>query len=156
MAKGEGRDMRLKILACRHVYHGRNQRNDEYDVYEVDAANAQGQKINEKLRAFTALPIGHEVDVTVTVFNSEKWGKSYTLHPKGRSGGGSTQRVNELAELCEQLKGMIANLTTRVDALEAMVSRRPPADAGLMSRTTPNSEELDARFGAEPPDGQTW
>lgn len=139
--------MSLKILACRQVYSGKNQRGDQYTIYEIDAANAQGQHINEKLRSFEALPIGQTIDVTVKVFNSERHGKSYTLHQKGRTGGGNTERVNELAEMVQELTERVATLTGRVNALEGMVAgRSAPADA----KPGYTDEELEQKFGQDP------
>lgn len=112
------KDMRLKIMACRQVYTGRNPRGDEYTIYEIDAANMQGQKINQKLRSFEALPIGQDIDVTVTPFDSERHGRSYTLHVKGRKGGGSQQQINDLREVVEELRRRNAALEERIAGLE--------------------------------------
>lgn len=148
MAKGEGKEMRLKILACRHVYSGRNQRGDEYTIYEVEAANAQGNPINEKLRAFTALPIGQEIDVTVTPYKSEAHGKSYTLHPRNETGTGRGRQVNELREEMDQLKGMIASLANRVAVLEGGY---PANGATQVAPQTADVGVLDREYGADAP-----
>ena len=151
MPKGEGKDMRLKIMACRQVYSGKNQRGDEYTIYEVDAANMQGQTVNQKLRSFTALPIGQEIDVTVTVFNSEQHGKSYTLHPKGRSGGGSQQQVNELREEVDELRNRVATLSSDMDALRKLIAGAPtPADVPF-THDGGAAEQLGQRFGEDAP-----
>lgn len=142
--------MTLKILACRQVYSGRNPRGDEYTIYEVDAANAQGAQINQTLRSFQPLPIGQQVEVTVTPFESEKHGKSYTLHLKGRKGGGSTERVNELVELVEELTARVGTLTGRLDAIEAMVGgRRGGASDAKDQHET--QERAAQRFGDAAP-----
>lgn len=140
--------MRLKILACRQVYSGKNGRGDEYTIYEIDAANMQGSTINEKLRSFSALPIGQDIDVTVTLFNSEQHGKSFTLHPRDRARTSSTARLNELWEVVEAQKGMIAALSDRVTALEgASPANGAPKEKALQ----PNSDQLDSSFGSDAP-----
>lgn len=108
------KEMTLKIMACRQVYSGTNPRGDRYTIYEVDAQNMRGETINEKLRSFTALPIGEAVEVEVSVFNSEAHGKSFTLHPKNRrpDQGGSSE-----------LGGEVEALRRRVEKLEATVQR---------------------------------
>lgn len=146
------KDMTLKILACRQVYSGRNPRGDDFTIYEVDAANAQGAHINQKLRSFQPLPIGQQVEVTVTPFNSETHGKSYTLHMKGRSGSGGTARLNEMAEELEELRNRVGTLTGRVDAIEAMVAGRKDSAPPTSERPGYSDQELGEKFGDEP----TW
>lgn len=115
-----GRDMKLRITACRQVYSGVNRRGDSYTIHEVEAVRPQdGARINQKLRSFTALPIGTEVEVTVVPFNSEQHGRSFTLYPKNSKGGVSTQeQLNELREGLEEAYSRISKLVERVAALE--------------------------------------
>jgi hypothetical protein len=115
-----GKDMKLKIAACRQVYSGVNRRGDSYTIYEVEAHRAQdGVKINQKLRSFTALAIGQEIEVTVVPFNSEQHGRSFTLYPKNSKGGVSTtDQLNELKEQLDEAFSRIAKLSQRVGALE--------------------------------------
>jgi hypothetical protein len=142
--------MTLKILACRHVYSGKNQRGDDYEIYEVDAANAQGEQIKQKLRSFSALPIGQDVEVTVTKFESERHGKSYTLNRKGRQQGAGNQRqINDMWTELERQGKLIANLANRVSGLEA---GQTLASIGTSEpRPQGNGEALDQRFGQEAP-----
>lgn len=145
------KDMTLKILACRQVYSGRNPRGDEYTIYEIDAANPQGTHINQKLRSFQPLPIGQQVEVTVTPFNSETHGKSYTLHMKGRSnGGGSTARLNEMAEELEELRNRVGTLSGRLDAVEKMVAGRKDSPPPSADQPGYSDEELEQKFGEDP------
>jgi hypothetical protein len=152
-SKPKSKDMRIKVTGCRHVYTGRNQRGDTYSIYEIDAERAaDGVKINQKLRAFTALPIGQVIEVTVTPFISDRHGKSFTLEPKGRSGGSSTQRLNELTAEVEDLRNRVATLNQRVGALEGVLREKgllappqqaPPAQA--------DQAGLAERFGDDAP-----
>jgi hypothetical protein len=141
--KPQGRDMRLRILACRQVYHGKNKRGDEYDIYEIDAAKSDGTPINEKLRSFAPLPIGQEIEVTVTAFNSEQHGRSFTLHQKGSRSASATAQLNELREQVEMQGEMIAVLVKRVDALELR--------NGAAAQQPKNAEQLSQKFGDEAP-----
>lgn len=158
MSQGQGpksKDMRLKIIGCRHVYSGRNQRGDNYSIYEIDAERAQdGVRINQKLRAFTALPIGQTVDVTVTPFVSERHGKSFTLEPKNRTGGGGgTQRVNELSEQVEELTRRVATMSKRLSEVETRLGEVMRDDASVAPTRVEaaTATELDDRFGADSP-----
>lgn len=171
MSDGQGsnpksKDMRLKIVGCRQVYSGRNQRGDSYTIFEIDAERAaDGVRINQKLRSFTALPIGQVVEVTVTPFKSTKHGKSFTLAPKNNkgAGSGSTQRVNELAEQVEECMNRIANLTRRLGEVESRLGEVMKDDARFTrpaaqptTAQAANSRQLDEKFGADPPEGETW
>src|ERR1700683_1321956 len=106
----KSRDMRLKILSCRQAYQGRNKRGDEFTIYEIEASKPDGTPINEKLRAFSTLPIGQEVDVTVTPYNSEQYGKSFTLALKGSKSGNFSAAINELTEAQAELTNRNAAL----------------------------------------------
>lgn len=149
MPQAKGRDMVLKIVACRQVYSGHNQRGDSYTIYEVDAAKRDGTLVNEKLRSFTALPIGQEVEVTVTPFESEQWGRSYTLHPKGQARSqGAAASVNELREEVEALREMVQKQADRINGLEQLM--RQPRN-GSSPQSPPPSAEMDEKFGADAP-----
>lgn len=111
-----GTERVVKILACRQVYTGRNPRGDQYTIYEVDAANQNGAVINEKLRSFEPMPIGQTVEVTVTPFDSEQYGRSYTLHLK------SASRKNT-PELLNELQAEVQALTQRLNQVEATLSQ---------------------------------
>lgn len=120
-AKPAGKDMRLRILACRHVYRGKNARGDEYNIYEVDAAKLDGTPVNEKLRSFAPLPIGQDVDVTVTPFVSERHGRSFTLQQKGSRHASTQAQINELRETVEQQRVLCDTLRKRIELLELRV-----------------------------------
>lgn len=145
----KGKDMKLRIVGCRQVYAGINPRGDHYTIFEIDAAKPDGSLVEEKLRAFTALPIGQDAEVTVVPFDSDKWGRSYTLYPKGSRGAGATAQHNELREMVEELQKRVASLSERVAALEQQHTRKngasPPPPA------SPNNTALDQQFGAEAP-----
>lgn len=159
MSQQDGRktkDMRLKIIDCRQVYSSRNQRGDPYTIFEIDAARAEdGQRINQKLRSFSALPIGEVVEVTVTPFVSERHGKSFTLHLKDRErsgGGGSTARTNELSQEVADLRNRVASLSQRVLALETILREKGiAAPPQAQAQAQPAASQLDERFGAEAP-----
>ena len=85
MAKS--RDMRLRIVACQQIYSGLNPKGHRYTIFAVEATKPDGSLVNEKLRAFEALPVGEDMELTVTPFESEVHGRSFTLHLRvsGRS-----------------------------------------------------------------------
>jgi hypothetical protein len=103
---------KIKIVNCTLGYAGKNQRGDDYSIFEVEAENGEGQLIKEPLRSFSPLPIGQVIEVTVKRFDSTKHGVSYTLTPKRGAGGPHAQAINEMQEA-------IADLQRRVQALEA-------------------------------------
>jgi hypothetical protein len=147
-AKAKGRDMTLRILACRHVYHGKNTRGDEYDIYEIDAAKLDGSSINEKLRSFAILPVGQEIEVTVTPFNSERHGRSFTLQPKGSRAASAQGQINELREQVDMQRAMIASLVKRVDVLETLAGS---LNGVAQTRGQTPTAELAEKFGDEAP-----
>lgn len=118
MAKS--RDMRLRIVACQQIYSGLNPKGHRYTIFDIEAAKADGSLINEKLRAFEALPIGEEVEVTVTPFESEAHGRSFTLHRKHSNN--ATAHVNELKVTVEALIKRVEELTERLERLEQSAS----------------------------------
>lgn len=146
----------MKVVGCRQVYNGRNKAGEDYAIYEIDAQRPQdGQLIDEKLRSFTALPIGQVAEFTVTPFDSEKHGRSYTLHPKGGSRKASAiEAVNELRTEVTELYERVRVLTERVNELEAPRNRAVEAAARAEIAAPPvqaGDSELDAAFGEAPP-----
>lgn len=133
------------------MYAGRNQKGDEYQIYEVEAAKPDGSLVNEKLRAFTALPSGQEVDVTVVPFDSEKHGRSYTLHLKGARSAGSTGQLNELREEVSAQREMIAKLVERLNRVESALDGLLRNGDRPARQASPEVAALDAEFGKEAP-----
>lgn len=152
---GKSKDMRLKITGCRHVYTGRNQKGDTYSIYEIDAERAaDGVKINQKLRAFDALPIGQIVEVTVTPFISDRHGKSFTLELKNRERGGSAKRLNEMEERLQEMERRSSAQERRIAELETRLGELLRSDASQAVNTPaqkPADPELAAKFGDDAP-----
>src|ERR1700752_4468428 len=142
--------MSLKILACRQAYQG-SRNGSEFVIYEIEAAKPDGQPINQKLRAFTSLPIGQIVEDTVAPYVSEKYGKSFTLYPKNAKSHNFAEAVNELTQVQSNQQAMIAKLAGRVGELERLVGdlMRGGARTTTAQPQSPNSEALDASFGAD-------
>lgn len=107
---------KIKIVNCTIGYAGTNQRGDDYTIFEVEAVNGNGERINEPLRSFSPLPIGQVIEVTVKRFDSTKHGVSYTLTPKRGAGGPHAQAINEMQEAMK-------DLTERVERLESLKDR---------------------------------
>jgi hypothetical protein len=148
--------MTLRIEACRLVFSGTNPRGDAFSMYEVDAVTQAGLPIKErdgtlaKLRSFHPLPKGQLVDVSVTVFNSERYGRSYTLSRRGHDAGPtSEERIN--------------NLIARVDELEKKLGSIQGAVAGLVhaapqAAQEPRSDDVGLTFEDAPAtdEGSRW
>ncbi|MFL5861104.1 MAG: hypothetical protein ACJ780_10025 [Solirubrobacteraceae bacterium] len=115
--------MRLRIVACQQIYSGLNPNGHRYTIFSIEATKPDGSLINEKLRAFEALPVGQEMEVTVTPFESEIHGRSFTLHRK--QSNNATGQVNELKAVVDELRERVGKLETQVAALAA-----PQAEAG--------------------------
>jgi hypothetical protein len=155
--KPASKDMTLRIQACRQVYAGVNPRGDRYTIFEVDAVTQSGVEIREpdgtsaKLRAFEPLPVGQLVEVTVSVFHSERHGKSYTLSRRGHGGGPTTsEQVANLAEKVKELEGKVGSLTNVVRGL-LDAQQHAPTDAQLEAATQSVTFE-----DAPPSDGLNW
>lgn len=106
---------RIKVLSCNIGYAGKNARGDDYTIYEITAENGNGETIKEPLRSFGPLPVGPVIEVTVRKFQSERYGDSYTLTPKGGAGGPHALVLNEM-------KDQIADLVARIVELEQRVA----------------------------------
>lgn len=113
--------MQLKIVACQQVYSGLNPKGHRYTIFEINAMKADGTLVNEKLRAFEALPVGETLDLTVTPFESERHGRSFTLHRKVSNN--ATGQVNDV-------KAELAALAARVEKLEGEVASLMGLKAG--------------------------
>jgi hypothetical protein len=146
----ESRDTRIKVLACRHAYTGHNRRGDEFTIYEIEASKPDGTPIREKLRSFTSLPIGQEIDVTVRPYNSEQYGRSFTIAPKGKRSSNFAEAINDLTEHQAETDDRLVKLTQRVKELEEQVgqllSGRPAPPP-----TPPPESALDEKFGKDAP-----
>jgi archaellum component FlaC len=123
--KSQDRVIHIKILKCNLGYSGKNKRGDAYEIYEIEAENGEGKVINEKLRSFSALPIGQVVEVTVKKFTSEKYGDSYTLTPK-KGVSGKEAAIDDLAKEVEALKARVAALERNANPLNSTLGQQAP------------------------------
>jgi len=155
MAKANGKETKLKITRCTAMYHGKNTKGDEYSIYDIDAEHVEGpkagQKVNEKLRSFTSMPVGAVIEVTVVPYESERHGKSYTLYPKESVRRGNTEAINELREEVGRLGETIRILHGRVTSLEALADANVRSSATGTAPVTASAAALNEQFGAEPP-----
>jgi hypothetical protein len=157
MAKqSDGHLMTLMITKCSAVYHGLNQKGDDYTIYEVEAKKTNGEPVNEKLRSFFQLPVGIEVEVYAKPYDSKKHGRSWTLSPKNppkgqQAGGGLSQELASMKEYINGLLERVGALEGHVMALRGMSS---PASAESSDPFTPapvQAESPGSQFGDEPP-----
>lgn len=168
MAEQQGRKMQLRIIDCKPVYHGTNNKGDDYTIHEVRASKTDGTLINEKLRSFTALPVGQTIEVTVVPYKSKEYGKSFTLYPSNQKSAGTTAAVNDLGEQVKELQERSAKLSQRVSELERIVGEMlrdegrnvgAVIDAAMGAPAAPAAPaqdpalvaSLDERFGADAP-----
>lgn len=115
----------MKVVACRPIYQGRNATNHSYTIYEVEAQNQQGQLITEKLRSFDQLPIGDTVTVTVVPFESEAWGRAFTLHLKTPKGEDIESRLKKLEAHITELVSMVQTTNERLMLVEERLKKSP-------------------------------
>lgn len=150
----QGQKRTVKIIDCKPVYHGTNVKGHEYTIHEIRAAKPDGSLIGEKMRSFTALPIGQAIEVTVVPYSSDQYGKSFTLYPTNEKGTGTTAEVNDLNERYEQLRESHGKLQERVVALERVVGELLRDDARIRNEPADSdTAALDAAFGVDPPFG---
>lgn len=100
---------RMTVTACNVAVTAKNARGDTYTIYELTAFKEDGSEINEKLRSFENLPLDELIEVTVTPYNSEKYGRSFTIAQRNRPNS---------AQLIRELKTTVLKLTERVEDLE--------------------------------------
>lgn len=156
----QGKKTRIKIIDCRPVYHGTNVKGDSYTIHELKATNVEGTLIDQKLRSFSALPVGQLIDVTVVPFESPEHGKSFTIYPANKAES-TTQAANDLRAEINELRTNMARLAERVGAIEGylrkdqMAERNhvtgPPVPAAERGEQPSVANDLDARFGADAP-----
>jgi hypothetical protein len=153
MAEQKGKPVKLIITSCTVGYQGVNKRQEDYTIYEIHACRATGEVISDKkLQSFEDLPVGPEpIELMVVPFKSEKHGLSFTLSRKGKSGSGSTQRINEL-------QGQVTDLVDRMQRVEGWIRSRSQQSAPQSApvATAPAAQtsqqaSLDERFGADAP-----
>lgn len=147
--KPKARPVKLTITTCSQVYSGKNSKGDDYTIYEVTANRENGEPIGDKkLRSFEDLPTGELLDLTVTPFNSDKYGLSYTLARKGGKVS-SHQRINELQAVVTDLGERVRRLETAGARGTVPAASPPPAPAPVAQDSS--RADLDERFGAAPP-----
>jgi hypothetical protein len=132
-------DRELRIVACQQIYTGLNAGGHRYTIFDVEAARPDtGELIKEKLRSFEALPVGEVLLLTVTPFESERHGRSFTLHRKVSTN--TTGQVNDVKAQLLVLEQRIAalvehgsRLEERVARLEGYVGAAQPANSSQQS-----------------------
>lgn len=110
--------------------------NEDATIYEVDAVNEHGKKIDKLLRTFHAeIPQGELLEFEVSEYVHEQYGQTFTLKlpSKGRAS------KKDITEMREQLR----KLADRVGALESQVSE--------LRAESSREQALDERFGKAPP-----
>jgi len=109
--------------------------NEDTVIYEVDAVNEDGKKIDKLLRTFQPeLPIGELIEFEVTEFVHEKYGLTFTLKMPSR-GRASKKDISEL-------RSQVNRLADRVGALEQEV--------GELRGEAAKEEGLGDGFAQEP------
>lgn len=150
MADQKGQPVKLVITSCTVGYEGKNKREEDYTIYEVQATRDGVAITDKKLRSFEDLPVGPEPqDLMVVPFKSEKHGVSFTLSRRGKGGSGKTQQINEL-------QAQVKDLTGRLERVESWIRQRAAGTQGAPPRPTVDEavagmSNLDQRFGAEAP-----
>jgi hypothetical protein len=126
---------RLVITAQRELATFKRN-NEDAVLYEVEAVNEDGKKIEKLLRTFHAeLPQGELLDFQVSEYVHEKYGQTFMLKlpSKGRA---SKKDITDIRNQLSAVADRVGALESQFASMQAEMSR---------------NEELDARFGREPP-----
>lgn len=107
----------LNIVACKVVYTGTNKKGNEFHIHEVMATKPDGSPVDMPLRSFDNLPLGTG-EFLVEQYVAKNGDVSYTLKTPGRGGGGGRPAPN-LEPRVAALEQALANLTARVNNLQA-------------------------------------
>lgn len=100
---------KINVIGCSAVHSGTKDDGTEFTIYEVEATNAEGARIELPLRSFDELPPG-EAEYTVTPYQTRRGDTTYTL---GKPGGNPGSRLGPKVD----------ELRTRLDVLEATVAQ---------------------------------
>jgi hypothetical protein len=149
---------KLTITGCKDVYHGTNNKGNDYTIFEVQAVDEHGQPVQETLKSFEVLEIGLVADFEVERYDGGQHGVSYTLKRQREKLGPRVQRLEEQ---------VIPILERRVEHLERTMgvqptppqpppAAQPPAQAPPAQQAPPpqpQSAPIDsastARFGGD-------
>lgn len=113
-------------------------------LYEVYATTAEGELVEEPLRAFTELEEGVPIEYSVERYNHPKYGTSYTLTPPPRN---TARRVRQLEEEFEILR-----FWAEQQGFDAKGSKREMEESKAVSIEAPDRPDLDEKFG----EGVPW
>jgi hypothetical protein len=106
---------KIIVTEMRVTAQGKTKAGADYTLYQVLATKPDGQRIDLNLRSFTDLPKNEVIEVDVELYESDTYGKSYTLKRKGGGGGGGGSK--KLAESVDELR-------QRVERIEAFLQGR--------------------------------
>lgn len=107
---------KLTITGCKDVYHGTNNKGNDYTIYEVQATDEHGQVVQQTLKSFEQLDIGLSAEFTVEKYDGGQHGISYTIKRQREKLG---PRVEKLEEQ------VIPGLVARIEHLERTVGVQP-------------------------------
>lgn len=93
---------RLIVKELVHIKTGKTNKQVEYTIWQVRATKPDGTPIPQNLRTFEELPRNEVIEVTVDTFDSEQYGRSYTLKQVGRKS--TRDEISELRKRIEVLE----------------------------------------------------
>lgn len=110
----------LTVTSCTEFRRGHGAKG-EWVIYEVQAVDAKGIPVEEKLRSFKALPVGVGQEYEVERYDHEQYGTSFTLFPPKQK---SSERL-------DVLEGQVADLLARIARLESGAAPAESAGVGV-------------------------
>lgn len=79
-------------------------------LYEAFVTDEHGQVIDQPFRCFAELPIGQVAEYEVRPYDSEEYGRTFTLIPKERE-----SRTKQLQKKVKELEGQINGIENGLD-----------------------------------------
>jgi hypothetical protein len=117
---------KMIVTETRPLHTGRTKSGEEYQIHQIIATKPDGTVIPQSLnlRSFEDLPRNTVIEVEAELFESEKYGNSYTLKQKGGGGGSGT-----LAQQVKALEQRIAHIEAFLQGRGEFVGTAAPAQA---------------------------
>lgn len=154
------------------VHSATTKNGSPYEIFQVRATKLDGTQIlwpdrpeEIPLRTFDAnFPINEPVEVDAELFESEKYGDSYTLKVKNKPGGQTAKKVKGVEEELDKLRQRVARLEETVGeilrddsrhrAQTELASAAPPPAAPPPPPPLPGDEQGGEQYGTFNPVSQ--
>jgi hypothetical protein len=130
---------KLTVTAQTELATFKNKKDEDTTIFEIKAVTETGEVVKEKLRTFQVeLPQGELVEYDVSIYDDEKYGRSYTIKMPSQ-GRASKKDVSELRK-------ELTTLADRVGQLEEQVHALKPKSQGEQARDEKYGGDDDIPF----------